>query len=86
MDFVYDSLRGSLRGRPVLPSNQGTIDNNDYTMWRSNLGNLRGLAAGAGAGGLGPANVPEPNITALLVLMSLPLTMRRARKRDQSCC
>jgi hypothetical protein len=32
INLFYDSLGGSLRGRPVLPRNQTTIDYNDVSM------------------------------------------------------
>jgi cyclophilin family peptidyl-prolyl cis-trans isomerase len=72
------------RGTSVTPGtgadgdSNGQINDNDYLVWRNNLGNVRGIAAGSGAGLTGAA-VPEPGTILLLATAGLLFTRRPTR-------
>jgi hypothetical protein len=51
----------------------GTIDNDDYNVWRARFGQTAGSGAGASAN----AAVPEPATLAMLIVAAVGIRLRR---------
>ncbi len=82
--LIWRHNRGMASGATVAQGDSngdGAVNDADYLIWRANLGNVRGTASGTGSANLGPSGVPEPGISALMLVLLTGLPMSRYRRK-----
>ena len=72
----YSAWRDALAAGSTTLTNDptpGTVDESDFTYWRSHFGEALGGGTGTGAGSIARASVPEPSAVALILIALLAI-------------